>query len=204
MLAKIIPPWHLQKLIPLMYTSCIDWKFSCAIEETHSILTLSPDREYFMAEEAEKTDPRVWLPVSNSRVTLPLMLGLETYCWRVRQGTPENSPGHGVSREVTMWNVLPTAWLKPERSRPCRNRADNKYIFTHHNGYCSHRRKVAVTLTFISTWVSRCALWIITQNLLLLLYCEWYFLELYSVDHLEYAELMKWTFISMKSEVEFF
>ena len=92
---KLIPPRHLQKLIPLMYTSCIDWKFSCAIEKTHSMLTLSPDGEYFMAEEAEKADPRVWLSVLNSRVTLPvLMLGLETYCWRVRQGTPENSPGH--------------------------------------------------------------------------------------------------------------
>ncbi len=72
------------------------------------MLTLSPDSEYFMAEEAEKTDLRVWLPLLNSRVTLPvLMLGLETYCWRVRQGTPENSPGHGVSGEVTIWNASP-------------------------------------------------------------------------------------------------
>ncbi len=49
-----------------MCTSCIDWKFSCALEETHSMLTLSPDSEYFMAEEAEKTDPRVWLPQGRS------------------------------------------------------------------------------------------------------------------------------------------
>ena len=41
---------------------------------------------------------------------LPLMLGLETYCHRETQGTPENSPGQGVSWDVTMWKVLNPEW----------------------------------------------------------------------------------------------
>ena len=56
----------------------------------------------FIAFKTVGVELIVLFPVSNSNVMLSLlMLGLEMYCCKVRQGSPMNSPGHGAEDELT-------------------------------------------------------------------------------------------------------
>jgi len=59
--------------------------------------------------------------------------GLEIYCCRETQGTPENSPGQGVSWEITIWKVsalvrLRQPKIKKNLNHHGRNRLGNEAV----------------------------------------------------------------------------